>query len=53
LFFSPRPETVARIFLDFQGQNDFSTNLTPQKLTGFQRKGFTLVEWGGLLIGKP
>jgi len=50
---SPRPETVARIFLDFQGQNDFSTNLTPQKLTGFQRKGFTLVEWGGLLIGKP
>ncbi len=48
---SPRPDTIARVFLDFQGQNSPETNMAPQQLLGFKRKGFTLVEWGGLLIG--
>lgn len=51
LVISPRPETVKRVFLDFAGQNTEATDLAPQKLNGFQRKGFTVVEWGGLLIG--
>ena len=50
LYISPRPETVARVFLDFAGQNTAETDLAPQKLGGFTREGFTVVEWGGLLI---
>lgn len=51
LYISPRPDTVARVFLDFAGQNKAETNLAPQQLRGFERTGFTVVEWGGLLIG--
>ncbi|MDO8668547.1 MAG: hypothetical protein Q7K35_05715 [bacterium] len=51
LFILPRPETVARVFLDFVGQDTEVTNLKPQQLQGFERKGFTVVEWGGLLVG--
>lgn len=48
----PRPDTVKRVFLDFSGQDTPATNLAPQKLKGFTRMGFTVVEWGGLLAGK-
>jgi hypothetical protein len=51
LMISPRPETVARIFLDFCGQETVKTDLSPQQLQGFKRNGFTVVEWGGLLVG--
>jgi hypothetical protein len=51
LVISPRPDTVKRVFLDFSGQAIEATNLAPQKLNGFKRIGFTIVEWGGLLIG--
>jgi len=51
LAIQPRPDTVKRIFLDFAGQNTTETKLAPQKLNGFARTGFTVVEWGGLLIG--
>jgi len=44
----PRPDTAIRIFLDFQGLNN-KISLPVQKLTTIQRKGFTVVEWGGLL----
>jgi hypothetical protein len=44
----PKPDTVIRVFLDFRGlKNDY--NIHPQKLESLPRKGFTLVEWGGLL----
>ncbi len=48
---SPKPDTVLRVFLDFTGQDNPSTTLTPQTLRTTQRSGFTLVEWGGLLVG--
>ena len=51
LVISPRPDTVKRVFLDFAGQNTAATNLAPQQLQSFTRNGFTVVEWGGLLIG--
>ncbi|MFA5359768.1 MAG: hypothetical protein WC349_02295 [Patescibacteria group bacterium] len=51
LAISPRPDTVKRIFLDFSGQATEATDLALQKLNGFKRIGFTVVEWGGLLIG--
>jgi hypothetical protein len=45
----PRPQTAIRVFLDFAGL-DKPINLLPQKLSAPQRQGFTLVEWGGLLV---
>lgn len=44
---SPKPQTLIRIFLDYEGlQRPIS--IKPQKLTTIPRKGFTVVEWGGL-----
>ncbi|MFA6306601.1 MAG: hypothetical protein WCV70_02120 [Patescibacteria group bacterium] len=51
LAISPWPDTVKRVFLDFAGQNTAATDLAPQQLQGFERIGFTVVEWGGLLLG--
>lgn len=45
----PRPDTAIRVFLESEGLYQ-PKQLTPQKLTAIQRHGFTLVEWGGLLI---
>lgn len=45
---SPQPDTIIRVFLDFEGMES-QVSITPQKLTSVKRKGFTLVEWGGLL----
>jgi hypothetical protein len=45
----PSPDTTIRIFLDFAGLNQ-PVKLIPQKLTSSPRFGFTLVEWGGLLV---
>lgn len=47
---SPKPDTSIRIFLDYQGLQK-AIDIKPQSLTGVMRKGFTLVEWGGLLRG--
>jgi len=48
----PKPNTLIRIFLDFAGQNTPEANIKPQNLSGISREGFTVVEWGGLLIEK-
>lgn len=45
---SPKPDTMIRVFLDFEGLAS-KANITPQTLPKYQRAGFTLVEWGGLL----
>lgn len=45
----PRPDTIIRVFLDFKGL-DKPIALIPQKLSAPTRNGFTLVEWGGLLV---
>ncbi|MFA6963567.1 MAG: hypothetical protein WC227_02535 [Patescibacteria group bacterium] len=47
---SPKPDSVIRIFLDFEGLNA-PISLPEQKLKSIERKGFTVVEWGGLLRG--
>lgn len=46
---SPKPDTTIRIFLDFAGLSN-PIKLIPQKLSAPPRLGFTLVEWGGLLV---
>jgi hypothetical protein len=48
IFISPRPQTVIRVFLDARGLQS-PVSLRPQVLTAPERRGFTLVEWGGLL----
>lgn len=45
---SPRPQTLIRTFLDFQGLTK-PEKLQPQTFTTPARNGFTVVEWGGLL----
>jgi hypothetical protein len=45
----PKPDTSIRIFLDFAGLEK-PINLPEQKLSTIPRRGFTLVEWGGLLV---
>lgn len=51
LTISPQPDTLLRVFLDFAGQNTPTTTLAPQTLRTTPRAGFTVVEWGGLLVG--
>lgn len=46
----PKPDTSIRLFLDFEGLQS-SVAIAPQILPQYQRSGFTLVEWGGLLKG--
>jgi len=46
---TPVPNTVIRAFLDFKGLNQ-PIQLIPQKFITPIRDGFTLVEWGGLLL---
>jgi hypothetical protein len=46
---TPKPDSVIRIFLDFQGLEK-PVVLPEQKLGHIPRKGFTVVEWGGLLV---
>ena len=48
LLISPKPTTLIRVFLDFQGLNKPIT-LKPQVFTAPVRQGFTVVEWGGLI----
>ncbi len=45
----PRPDTMIRVFLDFQGLTA-PIQIPAQTLSSVERKGFTLVEWGGLLV---
>lgn len=47
---TPKPATVIRTFLDFQGL-DHPMQITPQTFSTPKRQGFTVVEWGGLLRG--
>jgi len=43
---SPAPDTVIRVFMDYQGLEKPVVTAQPKIITPF-RKGFTVVEWGG------
>ncbi|WP_188051031.1 carboxypeptidase-like regulatory domain-containing protein [Flavobacterium sp. GP15] len=43
---NPKPETSIRVFMEFYAVEN-KTEIPEQKLVKTQRKGFTLVEWGG------
>ncbi len=48
---TPQPESMLRVFMIFQPL-DGPINIPEQKLERFNRKGFTVVEWGGTAIEK-
>ena len=43
---SPAPDTTIRVFMAWQASENY-VNLEPQELTAPERRGFTVVEWGG------
>ncbi|HUT22405.1 MAG TPA: hypothetical protein VMX18_03305 [Candidatus Bipolaricaulota bacterium] len=45
---SPRPDTVIRVFMDYEGL-DYPVKVEAQKIVTPERRGFTVVEWGGAL----
>ena len=46
---SPEPDTVIRVFMAWKA-SDERAEITPQILEAPERKGFTVVEWGGTEI---
>jgi len=48
LYVSPAPDTRIRVFLDMEGLETYQ-QMQPQRLTSTPRRGFTVVEWGGLV----
>ncbi|MFZ5365036.1 MAG: hypothetical protein ACOZBH_02445 [Patescibacteria group bacterium] len=45
---SPKPDTVIRVFMDYEGL-DHPVKVAAQKIATPERNGFTVVEWGGAL----
>lgn len=50
LTLSKQPDTLIRIFLDYQGLES-PINIRPQTLSHPERRGFVVTEWGGLKNG--
>jgi hypothetical protein len=51
LHITPKPDTVIRVFMLFRAL-DSPIAVTPQRLTKIERKGFTVVEWGGTELSR-
>ena len=47
LTIDPAPDGLLRVFMAWKGL-DKPVEVEPQELTGFERVGFTVVEWGGV-----
>jgi hypothetical protein len=43
---TPKPDSVLRVFMVFKPLDNYM-EVQPQELKSFERKGFTVVEWGG------
>jgi hypothetical protein len=43
---TPTPQSVLRIFMSYKALEE-PVEIEPQKFKGFERNGFTVVEWGG------
>jgi hypothetical protein len=47
---TPQPDSILRIFMTYKPLNEY-IEIPQQELDTFERKGFTVVEWGGSEIG--
>ncbi len=45
----PKPDSILRVFMVFKAL-DSKIEIEEQKIKPFDRKGFTIVEWGGAEI---
>ena len=43
---NPKPDSMLRVFLSIK-KLDYPVNVQEQKLERFERKGFSVIEWGG------
>lgn len=48
---SPAPDSIKRVFMAYY-PSDHEQIIPPQKLAGFERSGFTAVEWGGVCVDR-
>jgi hypothetical protein len=46
LYITQEPDSVLRVFMAFKPLL-YPVEIPPQELVPFERKGFTVVEWGG------
>lgn len=49
LIFSKNPDTLIRVMMEWKGMDKYK-EIKEQKLEKVERKGFTIVEWGGVEI---
>lgn len=49
LTISPKPDSILRVYMVYE-KTEKGTVLPPQRIEPFERKGFTVVEWGGQLL---
>ncbi|TCK98748.1 hypothetical protein EDC19_1183 [Natranaerovirga hydrolytica] len=50
LSIEPKPDEILRVFMVYQALEEPVT-VKKQQLKPFERKGFTVIEWGGAMIG--
>ncbi|MBF0913790.1 hypothetical protein HXK64_02405 [Candidatus Gracilibacteria bacterium] len=43
---NPKPDSIQRVFMDYKGLDE-KVEVVEQKLKKFERKGFSVIEWGG------
>ena len=48
----PAPDSLLRVFMAYYA-TDEEVDIEPQTFHGFEREGFTVVEWGGSQTAKP
>lgn len=48
LSINPKPDTIIRVLMDYRGLNEY-INIKEQKIITPERKGFVVVEWGGMI----
>ena len=48
---SPAPDTMIRVMMQFKNLDE-RIEIDEQELTPVERTGFTVVEWGGVDLGK-
>jgi len=51
LTITPKPDSLLRVYMAFKPL-PYPITVPPQELKPFERKGFTVVEWGGSAVGK-
>ena len=51
LSITPQPDTVKRVFMAYYS-SEKPVEISPQELCGFERNGFTVVEWGGTEVSR-